>query len=45
MKRRQTISCMDGWTIAKVKGKLNGVLQTKVLKPGAAKEDNQMYRQ
>ena len=36
---------MDGWTVAKVKGKLNGVLQTKVWKPGAVKEDNQMYGQ
>ena len=34
---------MDGWTVAKVKGKLNGVLQTKVWKPGATKEDNQRY--
>ena len=36
---------MDGWTVAKVKGKSNGVLQTKVWKPGAVKEDNQMYGQ
>ena len=45
MKRRQTVSCMDGWTIAKVKGKLNGILETKVWKPGVAKEDNRMYGQ
>ena len=45
MKRRQTVTCMDGWIVAKVKGKLNGVLQTKVWKPGAAKEDNQRYGQ
>ena len=45
MKRRQTVSCMDGWTVEKVEGKLNGVLQTKVWKVGAAKEDNQMYGQ
>ena len=36
---------MDVCIIAKVKGKSNGVLQTKVWKPGAAKEDNQMYGQ
>ena len=36
---------MDDWTKAKVKGKLNGVLQTKVWKLGATKEDNQMYGQ
>ena len=36
---------MDGWTVAKVKGKLNGVLQTKVWKLEATKEDNQMYGQ
>ena len=40
MRRRQTISCMDGWTITKVKGKSNGVLQTQVWKPRAVKEDN-----
>ena len=45
MRRRQTVSCMDGWAEEKVKGKLNGVLQTKVWKLGVAKEDNQMYGQ
>ena len=45
MKRRQTISCMNGWTVAKVEGNLNGVLQTKIWKPGAAKEGNQVYEQ
>jgi len=25
-KRRQTVSCMNGWTVAKFEGKLNGVL-------------------
>ena len=45
MRRRQTVSCIDGCTKAKLKGKLNGVLQTKVWKPGVAKEDNQMYEQ
>ena len=45
IRRRQIVSCMDGWTEAKVKGNLNGVLQTKVWKLGATKEDNQMYEQ
>ena len=36
---------MDGWTVAKVKGKSNGFLQTSGWKPRAAKEDNQVYEQ
>ena len=45
MKRRQIISCMNGWTIAKVGGNLNGVLQTKIWKPRVEKEGNQVYEQ
>ena len=45
MKRRQTDNRMNGQTIPKVKGKLNGVLQTKIWKPGAAKEGSHAYGQ
>ena len=45
MRRRQAINGMGGWTEAKVKGKLNDVLQTRVWKLGATKEDNQRYEQ
>lgn len=45
MKRRQSANCMNGWNVEKVERKLNGVLQTKIWKPGVAKEGNKVYEQ
>ena len=36
---------MNGQTVTKVEGKLNGILQTKIWKPGAAKEGSHVYGQ